>query len=188
MFQRKAKFHTKSNYSKSIGHIMDARYRKGEVTNGFSVSDTVKRTVSKFVKYNVFCLIVSCSFQPIGNDFAGKILCDFFIIRDLTVDDQCSVSRKLLGKQAERMPDIIQIFEEIKMICINIQDDTDFGEKAQETIRIFTGFCNKSFRSTYTDISMDSRKDSAYRNSRIGIGFQENMRNHRSGSRFSMGS
>ena len=37
------------------------------------------------------------------------------------------------------------MFEEIQMIRINIQDNADFWEKAQEAVRIFTGFGQESF-------------------------------------------
>ena len=41
------------------------------------------------------------------------------------------------------MADIIQILEEIKMVRVYIQDNADLGEKAQKTVGVFTGFCDK---------------------------------------------
>ena len=46
----------------------------------------------------------------------------------------------------ERITDISQVFEEIQMIFVNIQDYADLREEMQETVRIFTGFCDKIFR------------------------------------------
>ena len=56
----------------------------------------------------------------------------------------------------ERITDISQVFEEIQMIFVNIQDYADLREEMQETVRIFTGFCDKIFRITYTDVTADS--------------------------------
>ena len=67
----------------------------------------------------------------------------------------------------ERITDISQVFEEIQMIFVNIQDYADLREEMQETVRIFTGFCDKIFRITYTDVTADSLLDAADRDGRI---------------------
>ena len=72
------------------------------------------------------------------------------------------------------------------MICIHVQDDADFREKAQKTICIFACFCDKSFRFTYTDISADCRKNPTNTDGRIAVTCKKNMRYHRCCSSFSM--
>ena len=84
------------------------------------------------------------------------------------------------------MTDIIQIFEEIQMVSINIQDNADFRKKVQETVGIFTGFCDKNAVGTHTDITVDCRKNTTYGNGRIGISSQQNVGNHGGCSRFSV--
>ena len=41
------------------------------------------------------------------------------------------------------MADIVQVLEEIQMVRVNIQDDADFGEKAQKAVGVLTGLCDK---------------------------------------------
>ena len=53
----------------------------------------------------------------------------------------------------ERTTDIINIFEEVKMLSFYTGDDTVFRMKMQETVCIFAGLGNEYFRTTYADIS-----------------------------------
>ena len=66
------------------------------------------------------------------------------------------------------------------MIRIDIQDDADLWEKVQKTVGIFTGFCHKNTIRTDTDITMNSRKNTANGNGWIRICGQQNMGYHRS--------
>ena len=85
------------------------------------------------------------------------------------------------------MTDIIQIFKEIQMIRIDIQDDADLWEKVQKTVGIFTGFCHKNTIRADTDITMNSRKNTANGNGWIRICGQQNMGYHRSRGGLAMG-
>ena len=104
---------------------------------------TVKGSVGELVEGNILSYIISRVFQSAGNDLAGKVFGDLFIVRNITADDQSSVSGQFFSKQLEGMADIIQILEEIKMVRVYIQDNADLGEKAQKTVGVFTGFCDK---------------------------------------------
>ena len=139
-----------------------------------------------FVISDIGCLIVGIMLKTISNDLAWKITYDILIFRCICIDDQCAVSRKELCETAERMTDIINVLEEIQMICIHVQDNADFREKAQKTICIFACFCDKSFRFTYTDISADCRKNPTNTDGRIAVTCKKNMRYHRCCSSFSM--
>ena len=70
----------------------------------------------------------------------------------------------------EGMSDVFKILEEVQMIFLNIEDDTDFRIKMKETVRIFTGFCDKSLRLSNADVTTDCLENTADRNCRIQIG------------------
>ena len=74
----------------------------------------------------VLCIML----QSICNDLTGKPLDDILIVRGIGIDDQGAVYRQKLRKFTERMANVINILEKVQMICINIQDNADFGEKA----------------------------------------------------------
>ena len=70
----------------------------------------------------------------------------------------------------EGMSDVFKILEEVQMIFLNIEDDTDLRIKMKETVCIFTGFCDKSLRLSNADVTTDCLENTADRNCRIQIG------------------
>ena len=74
----------------------------------------------------VLCIML----QSICNDLTGKPLDDILIVRGIGIDDQGAVYRQKLRKLTERMANVINILEKVQVICINIQDNADFWEKA----------------------------------------------------------
>ena len=54
------------------------------------------------------------------NDFADKSLCNGRKMFNITINDQGTILWEQLGKFSERIADIIQILEEIKMVSIYI--------------------------------------------------------------------
>ena len=51
-------------------------------------------------------------------------------MRGVAVDDQSTVSREFFCEQTERMTDIVNVFKEIQMIGVHVQDDADLREEA----------------------------------------------------------
>ncbi len=72
----------------------------------------------------------------------------------------------------ERMTNIFQVLEEVQMIFFNVQNNPDCREEMKKTIRVLTGFCDKCFGFSYTDIPSDSLENTADRNRRVNISFQ----------------
>ena len=63
--------------------------------------------------------------------------------------------------------DIIEILEEVEMVCIDVQDDRDLRIQRQEAVRILTGFCDEVLRVADAHISADGRQDAADRDIRM---------------------
>ena len=72
------------------------------------------------------------------------------------------------------MTDIVNILKEIQMVCIHIQDNTDLREKAQKAVCVFAGFCDKSLRIAYADVSADSRKNTSHTDGRVTVSCKKN--------------
>ena len=142
--------------------------------------------MAKFVISNVCGCVFSIVFQTVGDHFTWKIFCDHFVFWCICIDDECTFCREKFCKFAEGMTDIINIFEEIKMIRINIQNDPDGWEKAQEAVGIFACFCQEGFRLSNTDITADCRQDTAYTDGRVTFTFEKNVRKHGCGRGFAM--
>ena len=95
----------------------------------FSVGNNMESSVSCLIVGNLIRIIVRGRIQAESNYTAGKPVSDLFQMLDLLIDDERTVRRKKLGKTAERMSDIVKIFEEIQVIRVNIEDDSDLGKK-----------------------------------------------------------
>ena len=74
---------------------------------------------------------------------------------DLSIDNQSAVIRKKLRKGMERIADVVNIFKEVHMVFLDIQDDTDLREEVMVAVCIFTGFCDKDLGAADTDIAVD---------------------------------
>lgn len=73
------------------------------------------------VKRNVFGCKISILFvYGVSDDFTGKSLRDLLVIINIPIDDQGAVSRDQLGKLAERVADVRQIFEKVHMVFFYI--------------------------------------------------------------------
>ena len=89
-----------------------------------------ERGMSKFIISNAVSSVISFFFQAVGDDPARKVPDDLFVFRSICIDDQCTVCRKKFCESAEGMTNIINILEEIQMICVDIQDDADLWKEA----------------------------------------------------------
>ncbi len=67
---------------------------------------------------------------------------------EFCVDDECTVCRKKFCKLTERMTDVIDILEEIQMVRIHIQDNTDLREKKLRKLLVYS---QASVRKVLTD-------------------------------------
>ena len=74
--------------------------------------------------------VIGFVFQTVTDDPAVKALGDLFAGRSITVYDQCSVLGKKFGEPPERSAYIVNIFEKIQLIRIDVQNDADRREKA----------------------------------------------------------
>ena len=78
----------------------------------------------------------------------------------------------------ERAPDVIQVFEEVQMIFLDVQDDADLREEREKTVGVFAGFRNKVFRTSDTDIAADLFQDTAHGDRGIQIRLQKDAGQH----------
>ena len=55
-----------------------------------------------------------------GYHLTGQVLCDFTVIRNVSVDNQTAVRRQQSGKFMEGMAYVIQILEKVQMVSFDI--------------------------------------------------------------------
>ena len=58
--------------------------------------------------------------KSVGDDLLRKIMGQLLIVRNFTVDDCCAIDKRVAGELAERVADIIQIFEKVQMFSFYI--------------------------------------------------------------------
>ena len=68
--------------------------------------------------------------QRVGDNFAAKAFGHVIVFRRIGVDNQHAVGREQTGKRTEGVADVIDILEEIEMVCIHVEDNADFREEA----------------------------------------------------------
>ena len=128
----------------------------------FSVGNDMESSVSCLIVGNLIRIIVRGRIQAESNYTAGKPVSDLFQMLDLLIDDERTVRRKKLGKTAERMSDIVKIFEEIQVIRVNIEDDSDLWEKMKKAVGVLAGLCHKKLGAAYPDVSSDCFQNAAH--------------------------
>ena len=99
-------------------------------------------------------VIISCIHTE-GNDVAVKIFCHMFVIFHIAIDDEQSVVRKNLCECLEGICDLLDAAEEIEMIRVHIQDDTDIWMECVIAVCVFTGLCNEIIGVSHADIAAD---------------------------------
>ena len=125
-------------------------------------------------------MVIKISRGTVSYNPAGKSPADFFVIFYVAVNDKRSVIRKQFRKLAERMADVLQILEKIKMIFLDVQYNADFREKMKKTVGIFAGFRDKCAGTSNPDIPSDCFQNTAYGYSGIQIPGKKDVRDHRS--------
>ena len=85
-----------------------------------TVSDEVEAAFGKFVKSNILCGIITFRFQAVSDNVTWQTFCYLSNIVDFTVDDKDTIFIQLLGELSEGMTDIVDIFEEIQMVLLDI--------------------------------------------------------------------
>ena len=86
--------------------------------------------MSERIVCNIRRCIICFVFESVSDNFARQIFDDVLIMRGVAVDDQSTVSREFFCEQTERMTDIVNVFKEIQMIGVHVQDDADLREEA----------------------------------------------------------
>ena len=134
-----------------------------EMAYALASVNTVERGMGKFIKCDVRSIIVAFPLLAVSDNTAWKSIRDFLHIRNFTINDQSSIFRKKLREKTEGMTDIIEIFKEVEMIGVNIQDNTDLRIKMKKTVCVFTCLCQEYLRISDTNISIDRLQNTAYR-------------------------
>ena len=65
------------------------------------------------------------------------------------------------------MTDIVNVFKEIQMIGIHVQDDADLREEASKAVGVFAGFGDECAGMSQAQVTTDRRQDTADRDGRI---------------------
>ena len=99
--------------------------------------------VTFFVEGNISCTVIISGIHTEGNDVAVQIFYHMFVIFHIAIDDEQSVIWQDLCECLEGICDLLNAAEEIKMVRVHIQDDTDIWMECVIAVCVFTGLCNE---------------------------------------------
>ena len=165
---------------------MFSRHSKSNLSPILSSFKKGIRGMGKVVIRNEVCRIIRITVSESDNFSSGKIFQKILGMRNILIENQDSVLRQLFNKLSERLPNFIDILEEIQVVCLNIQNNLYRRKERKERIGIFTGFRQKYVGFSHSQVSSDILHHSPHRNSRIHLGFQQNLANHRGRRRLSV--
>ena len=171
-----------------VGYIVVAGHGQGDVIRMLAVLQKIKSDMSVFIIGHIFCTVVRTRCGTIGDDIAVQSFINLLMIIYITVDDQRAVLRKEFRELAEGMTDVLQVFEEVEMILLDIQDHADLREEVKEAVGVFAGLCDKCLRTAHTDIASDGFQDATDRDGRIHIARKKDVGDHGCGRCLAMGS
>ena len=124
MYHINRKLSGSGNSSKRIIYIVKTRYTKSYGVSLLAINKKRICASSKFVVSDIRSTVHAlCWVRTKCYDLAVSILIEIFIIINVSIDDEGSVRRKLFSKKLERMADVINILEEIKMIFLDIKNN-----------------------------------------------------------------
>ncbi len=129
----------------------------------------------KLIVDSVRKAVVGGGVRAEGDDIAAESPDKLFDMIDPAVDDQKAVSGKDLGKSSEGMADIVDVFEEVHMILLDVEDDADARKKAQKGVGVLAGFRHKIVGPADADISPDGFQDPADGQGGVGIRSQKHF-------------
>ena len=141
---------------------------------------------SRIVKCNICGRVITGRSTSHSNYRTLGIFCYICIIINIAVDHKQSVRRKKRSISAERVAYIIDILEEIEVVLLHVQYDTDCWAEREKTVGVFTCFCNKIGRMPYPQITSDGMKHTADRYGRIEPGRKKYLGKHGSRCRLAV--
>ena len=118
------------DHGQSIGYIVHTRYVQGKGSKLCAFSQAGKSGAAIFIESDIFGGVVSVAAQTEGDNLAVQIMGNSLYFRGICIDDQGTILGQKLGEAVKGMADIVNIFKEIQMICVHVQNDGDLREKA----------------------------------------------------------
>ena len=111
---------------------MKSRNHQRVATAQLATADAVEGWVIQLIVGNIGSGIVSSSLvlQCVGDNLTAKTFGHVIVFRRIGVDNQHAVGWEQTGKRTEGVADVIDILEEIEMVCIHVEDNADFREEA----------------------------------------------------------
>ena len=131
-----------------------------------------------FVEGNISCTVIISCIHTEGNDVAVQIFCHMFVIFHIAIDDEQTVVRQDLCECLEGICDLLDAAEEIEMIRVHIQDDTDIWMECVIAVCVFTGLCNEIIGVSHADIAADRIQHTTDGDGWIGLRLQQYIGEH----------
>ena len=129
---RQLQFIGQCNGSQGVGNVVKSRNHQRVATAQLATADAVEGWVIQLIVGNIGSGIVSSSLvlQCVGDNLTAKTFGHVIVFRRIGIDNQHAVGREQTGKRTERVADVVDILEEIEMVCIHVEDNADFRKEA----------------------------------------------------------
>ena len=170
-----------------VGDVVLARHAEMQMGQLFAGFHDIELRITVFIKVEIRRGIGAAGAESERDDpLLVQLLQDTGDKRIGVVGDDIAALRHQTGKLVERLHDVVDILEIIQVVRIDVEDDLDFRTQAQETVHIFTGFCDEITAVADLGVAVEFRKIAADQDGRVGTGFFQDEGDHRGGGGFAV--
>ena len=161
-----------------IHDIVDTRCMQLDLILLLAFDNECVSWVPFFVESNICGTVIISCIHTEGNDIAVQIFCHMFVIFHIAIYNEQTVVWQDLCECLERICDFLNAAEEIEMIRVHIQDDTDIWMERMIAVCVFTGFCNEIIGVSHADIAADRIQHTTDGDGWIGLRLQQYIGEH----------
>ena len=172
--------------SQCVEHVVAARNGQIDMGEEFALVHDVKAVIAVTVG-DVFRIDVCFRRCAEGNAGAVNALHSLHRVGRIVVDNNRAVFRNQLTETMERMNDVVDVLEEVQMIGIDIQNDSNRRMEAEEGIGVLAGLCDEVIMCADAQGAADGVQIAADHDGRVRAALHADHRQHRSRCRLAVG-
>ena len=172
--------------SQRIEHVVTARHGQIDMREQLALVHDVKAVVAVVVG-DIFRINI-CLRCGAERDTGAVDACNCLHgVGGVVVDDNGAVFRNQLAEAVERMNDIINVLEEVQMVCIDIEHNGNRRVEAEEGVGVLAGLSDEVIMRADAQRAADGVQIAADHDRRVGTAFDTNHRQHGSGCGLAVG-
>ena len=178
LFRRYARKTAGGDRRERVRYVVDAGDAEREAADVSAAFDAAEGGAAVLVERHVFRAVIRILRITEGDDAAGESFRHRLKLIAGRVDNERAVLRDERRETVEGRSDVVEVLEEIQMVGVDVENDGDVREKAEETVRILAGFRDKIRGGADARRTADRGKNAADQDRRIGLSGHQDLGDH----------